>query len=475
MKTYKNGIFTLLFLITITSAALAYMGASESSVSTSSQHNSGNGTDGTISMHTALTQDKVMVGSDGNVAVALTLSAQNVPPSVKENMQPVDLVVVLDRSGSMNGQKINDAKSAVIDLLYRLTSQDRISIITYSNGVELLSPLVHVTNAGRENLAALVHRIGSGGGTNLGGGLNSGIATLMLPPETNRQRKVILISDGLANHGITSPAALGAMAANGAEYNIAVSTVGVGYDFNEILMTTIADHGAGNYYFLENPEAFARVFKKEFETTRNVAAGGIEIRIPLRDGLQLLSAGGFPIKTKNNVAVLRPGDLLAGQQRTIFLSYRVATNQERNFSLGDIEVHYIQDGNSKVISAPRELSIACVKNEQEVIASIDEDVWSEQVVKEDYNRLKSNVADAIRTGKKEDALQAIEEYETRTTALNSSVESGRVSENLEKDVEALRQSVHSTFAGAPAAVAEKKKQHAKSLQYESYQVRRDKK
>jgi hypothetical protein len=177
---------------------------------------------------------------------------------------------------------------------------------------------------------------------------------------------------------------------------------------------------------------------------------------------------------KNHEAVLHPGDLQAGQQRTIFLSYRVPTSQEGNFSLGNIKVLYTQDGKQKTISTAEELSIACVKNEQEVIASIDEDVWSEQVVKEDYNRLKDDVATAIRIGKKEDALQAIEEYATRTTAINSKVASGKVRENLENDVAALRQRVQTTFAGAPAAVAEKKKQHAKSLQYESYQARRDK-
>ncbi|MFW2366546.1 MAG: vWA domain-containing protein [Desulforhopalus sp.] len=475
MKTHKKGFLTIFFLIGLTGAALAYMGVSGSSVSSPPGQIAANGNERVVSVHTELAQDKVLKGSNGDVSVALTLSAENVEPALHNNIQPVDMVVVLDRSGSMNGQKINDAKSAVINLLNRLTPKDRISLITYSNGVEILAPLMYVNNSSRENLTALVHRIGSGGGTNLGGGLNSGIATLMQESGTNRQQKVILISDGLANHGITSPSALGKMAGNGSEHNLAVSTVGVGYDFNEVLMTTIADHGAGNYYFLENPQAFAKVFEKEFETTRNVAAGALEVRIPLKDGLQLVSAGGFPIKIENNIAIIRPGDLLAGQQRKIFLSYRVPTEKERNFLLGNIQVHYTHNGNSQIVSAPEELHIDCVNNRQEVIASIDEDVWSEQVVKEDYNKLKDNVASAIRVGKKEEALDAIKEYETRTTTINNSVGSGKVSQNLENDLTTLRQSVYKTFAGAPAAVAEKKKQHAKNLQYESYQVRRDKK
>ena len=175
------------------------------------------------------------------------------------------------------------------------------------------------------------------------------------------------------------------------------------------------------------------------------------------------------------MALIRPGNILSGQQRTIFLSYRVPTDLERTFSLGSIELHYQHDGNPEVAVAPEELTIACVQNQQEVLASIDETAWTEQVLKEDYSRLKENVAAAIRIGSKDEALQAIEEYEARTTTINSSVDSDKVSNNLEKDVQALRSSVQTTFAGSPAAVAEKKKQQAKSLQYESYQIRRDKK
>lgn len=475
MNRYKNGFLTILIMIGITGAALAYMDTNELSGALPHVPVKGSGGDDIIAIHSSLTQDKVMKGADGSVSVALTISAINSMVSAAEKIQPVDLVVVLDRSGSMNGQKIRDAKKAVMHLLGQLSPQDRIALITYSNGVEILSPLVQVNDASREDLSARVNRINSGGGTNLGGGLKNGIAVLRRVTSTDRQRKVILISDGLANHGITSPVELGAMAANGSEENLAVSTVGVGYDFNEVLMTTIADHGAGNYYFLENPQDFARVFEKEFKTTRTIAAGGTELRIPLKDGLQLVGAGGFPIRIEDGVAVIRPGNILAGQERTIFLSYRVPTGEERTFSLGNIELSYQHDGKQQIAVAPEELSIACVQNEQEVLASIDETVWTEQVLKEDYSRLKENVATAIRTGSKDEALQAIGEYEERTTSINSSVDSDKVSQNLEKDVKALRQSVQSTFAGAPAAVAEKKKQQAKSLQYESYQIRRDKK
>ena len=471
MKIYRKTFITILLLIGITSAAMAYIGVYEKSSSTG-VHNGGFQA---VSINTRLVQDKVLQGSDGRVAVALTLTGASRDQQMNQEIQPVDLVVVLDRSGSMGGRKIDDARMAVIQLMEQLSPEDRMAVLTYSNHVKTLSPLVWMNTANRERLSARVQNIRSGGGTNLGSGLERGIATLRLPDAGARQRKLILISDGLANQGITDPYTLGAMAAGATEHHLAVSTVGVGYDFNEILMTTIADHGSGNYYFLEDPRTIAAVFNKEFETARSVVANGLEIRIPLEDGIQLVDAGGFPIVHKENVAIIRPGEILSNQQRKLFLTFQLPTEDEHSFTLGNFDANYLHNGEKLVVTSEESLTVHCVRDPKEVVASIDSETWSEQVVKEDYSRLKEEVAKAIKKGKKAKALKTIEEYEVRNRALNDNIGSASVSQNLEEDVKSLRQNVEDTFTGAPAAIAEKKKQQAKTLQYESYRIRRDKK
>lgn len=428
-----------------------------------------------VQMDTALSQTKVLRGDSGNISLALTLVGAEAEEMVNSTVQPVDLVVVLDRSGSMGGQKINFARNAIIQLINFMGRDDRLALITYSNSVEVLSPLVHLHGGQRQYLRSLVRQVMAGGGTNLGSGLQMGINTLMDHANANRQRRVVLISDGLANQGITSPRDLGEMAARATEWGMGVSTVGVGYDFNELLMTTIADHGAGNYYFMENPHAFARIFKKEFETTRQVVAGNAELRIQLRDGVQLIDAGGYPIKMVGNIAIIKLGDLLAGQQRKLFLSYRVATAKIGSYQLGELEMSYRNGANTYQVMSDQIYQVDCIEDEKRVISSIDKEVWSEQVVKDDFNKLKNKVADAVRKGEKKEALEAIADYETRTGSLNDKVGSAEVSKNLQEDLAPLKQSVEQTFVGAPSAVAEKRKQQAKELQYESYKVRRDKK
>jgi Ca-activated chloride channel homolog len=473
MQNDKKSLWRLLGLIVAVGAVLAYVAADNNVLAGLMQPTPV--TTGPVTVDAALVQDKVLTGSEGQVAVSLTLTADQIALPEDRPVQHADLVIVLDRSGSMQGKKLQDARQAVLQLIDRLTARDRLSLVTYSDGVETVLPLVFMDGDHRNRARAAVQRIYSQGGTNLGGGLRQGIATLMRTPAAGRQRKVILISDGLANQGVTDPSALGHMAAGAVERNFAVSTVGVGYDFNEVLMTTIADHGAGRYYFLENPMAFARVFEKELQATRNVAAAGLEIRIPLKNGLQVTHAGGYPVRLEEGFAVVHPGDLLSGQQRKLFLTLKVPTDREGDIDLGTFDVSYQSNGATHHLNSGKKLNLACVADKKAVLSSIDQSAWGDQVVQEDYSRLKERVADAIRKGEKDEALKQIREYETRNRAVNDAVKSDKVAGNLARDLPDLRQSVEETFAGPPAAVAEKKKQASKALQYESYKTRRDKK
>jgi Ca-activated chloride channel family protein len=474
MSPTKKSLLTILGLITATTAALAAMGAMEADVSNRLPVPSSHPDKG-VTVTTEVVQDKVLKGADGRVTVSLNLAAARLPMLDNAPAQAADLVIVLDRSGSMEGQKLNDARQAVIRLLDQVSPADRLALVTYSNGVQTQSALVPMNEANRRQLTSTVAQVYAGGGTNLGGGLERGIDLLMRAPASERQRKVILISDGLANQGITDPMALGRMASAAVEHRFSISTVGVGLDFNETLMTAIADQGAGHYHFLENPQTFARVFETELQATRHVAAADVSIRIPMESGVRLISAGGYPIHHEKDTAVIHPGNLLSGQSRTLFLTFQVPTDVQREIVLGQVQVTYQDGDESHMVKASRPMTVACVADPAAVIASIKKDSWADQVVQEEFSRLKEAVAADIRDGDKARAQSRIQAYENRQETINTVVGSGKVAKNLTTDLPALRQRVDETFSGAPAAVAEKKKQVSKSLQYDGYQQRRDKK
>ena len=431
-------------------------------------------TAGPLTVDARLIQDKVLHRSEGIVTMALTLTAHQAHRSAADVANTVDLVVVLDRSGSMNGRKIADARQAVRRLAGDLGKQDRLALVAYDNTAVPLSGLRAMTAAHRQDLAAAIDSLQPGGGTNLGSGLRAGLDMLAATSSAGRQRKVILISDGLANQGITDLRALGRMAASALAKDWVVSTVGLGNDFNEHLLTTLADHGAGNYYYLENPAAFASVFEREYRQAVAAAASGIAVSIPTPDGIRLIDAGGYPIENRDGKAFFHPGNLRFGQTRTLYLTFKIPTDSRRVLTIAGLQVHFRSNAGPLTAAVSEPFRVACVDRPEEVMASIRKEAWAEKVLQDDFGRLKDAVANAIREGNATQAMERIESYRQEKTTINQVVASPRVAENLAQEVDALGDYVQETFSGQPDEVRSKQKKNAKSLQYEAYQKRRNK-
>jgi len=474
-KNQLKNLVLITVLILATGGAMAYSsnkpgGFFSNWISGPSRPHTGN--DEILKASGHLVQNKVLLGSDGTVGLSLTLQANDLATGDRPAARNVDMVIVLDRSGSMQGRKLENARRAVIELLSNLSAKDRFALVTYSEGVHIASGLVNVTDDNRVHLLSAVNGVRAGGGTNLGAGLQAGINMLRTPYRSNNAARVILISDGLANRGVTDPKSLSGIASAAVENEFAVSTVGVGADFNEQLMTAIADRGTGNYYYLENPAAFAAVFQKEFYNTQTASITGLKIQLPVNTGITLADAAGYPINVHNGQALFYPGNLRSGQTRKLYLTLQIPTNRQRTFELDHIQIHYQHNDQSYVTTLDESLTIACVSDQKKVYSSIDKTRWSEKVVNEDFNRLRQEVASDIKSGKKQEALKRIEKYHSEQEAVNTVVGSASVADNLDHDVKELETMVKDTFKGAPAAVQQKQKSNAKSLQYEGYRGRR---
>jgi Ca-activated chloride channel family protein len=199
---------------------------------------------------------------------------------------PTDLVVVLDRSGSMTGEKIDYARAAVLELIHQLDPRDRFALVTYSTNAELRIPLRPATVGGKSAWSNRIRNIGTGGNTNMSAGLDLAYQTISSSAAENRLARVVLISDGLANHGDSSSEGLSMRARRFAQREDVLSAVGVGADFNEYLMSTLADAGTGNYYFLESAHGLAEIFAKEFEATRETVATAVAVTLTPGEGVE---------------------------------------------------------------------------------------------------------------------------------------------------------------------------------------------
>ncbi|MBT8494747.1 MAG: VWA domain-containing protein [Deltaproteobacteria bacterium] len=206
------------------------------------------------------------------------------PDDVEE--KPLDIVVVVDTSGSMTHDgrigKVRDGLHLLVD---ELGPDDRLGIVRYSDDAEQLAPLAAVD----ETTHDIVDGLGASGYTHLSAGMQLGFQTLQEGGvDPSRQARVILMSDGLANVGVTGDEELFAMAEGYIRDGIGLTTIGVGTDFNTELMRGLAERGSGNFYFLEDAAAVSEVFLEELSFFSVPIAHDIDIRV---DGTETYRVG----------------------------------------------------------------------------------------------------------------------------------------------------------------------------------------
>jgi len=202
----------------------------------------------------------VIGSSGGRVFLQLAVSA---PEAARSARRPMNLSVVLDRSGSMSEEgKMHHAKAALCALIDRLEERDLFSLVIYDDEIEVLRHACRV--ADREHLKRIIREIEPRGWTNLGGGLQTGLELASQNARPEYVNRVVLLSDGLANRGVTDPEELWRMAACYRARGVSVSSMGVGLSFNENLMLGLAEQGGGNYYFIESSRSLASVMGREF-------------------------------------------------------------------------------------------------------------------------------------------------------------------------------------------------------------------
>jgi len=250
-------------------------------------------------------------GDSQNVVLKITLDAPLSPAHVKRPL--VNLALVLDQSGSMNGTKIEQAKAAAIEALTRLGLQDVFSVVVYDTNVHTIVPAQNARNI--QGIIHTIQQIRAGGSTALFGGVSQGAAEIRKNIENDYVHRIVLLSDGLANVGPRMPADLGRLGAALIKENISVTTVGVGTDYNEDLMAQLAQKSDGNTYFVESGFDLPRIFSAELGDVLNVVAKKVRVTITLPYNVQPVSIIGREGRIKGNKIELYMNQLYGGQEK----------------------------------------------------------------------------------------------------------------------------------------------------------------
>ncbi len=234
----------------------------------------------------------------------------------------MNLSIVIDRSGSMSGEKIRNAKKAAKHIVDNLNSDDYLSIIIYDQTVSTLHHQAHVNN--KTAIKQKIDGIQDRGSTNLMGGAMRGYKEVNKYYRSGYINRVLLLSDGLANEGITSPSQIKKIVQGKfKEDNIAISTFGVGNDYNEDLMTAMAENGSGNYYFIEKPTEIAGIFRKELNGLMEVVAQNTMLTISVPNNIQVSKVFGYPHTQRGNKVSIKLNDVFSKETKGILVKYKI--------------------------------------------------------------------------------------------------------------------------------------------------------
>ena len=278
----------------------------------------------------------VLSGSPQEVVVKIDLAA--VAHQKKSKRTPLNLAVVLDRSGSMAGAKIEKARQAAMGLVDQLAPGDIFSLIVYSDRADVLVPAQQVED--KEAVKSRIARVQPGGSTALYAGVRLGGDQLERHLSTKRINRVILLSDGLANVGPSTPRDLRQLGRALSERGIAVTTIGVGDDYNEDLMAGLAESSDANYYYVKDTEKLPAIFAKELGELLRAAAREIRIEIVCPHGVKPIGFIGWPARFEGQKAVVQFSQILPGQNRSVFLRCRV---EESVPEIARVKVNYTDE------------------------------------------------------------------------------------------------------------------------------------
>jgi len=277
---------------------------------------------------------RAIVAEPGGETDLLIRIVAGSPSGRQPKRAPVDVAFILDRSGSMGGEKIQVAKHAVDVALDRLQESDRATIVAFDDQISLLHELAHASMLNRIAMRASLYKLDARGSTNLSGGWLSGCQQLAAGGRRDdeiRLRRAILLTDGMANAGITDSAELAHHAGELRSRGIATTTLGIGQDFDEFLLAEMAEAGGGNFEYLASARQLVPFFSRELGELLATVAAGLTITVTLPYGMRGTVIGNFPHEREGKTFTISLGDVTAGE--TIDLLMHLGT---RHGNAGDL-------------------------------------------------------------------------------------------------------------------------------------------
>lgn len=290
---------------------------------------------GLIEVTTAVDRPEILAGKPGEVVLQVKVAARQ---PARAQRPPLNLAVVIDTSGSMEGQPIDSAKEAVRDVLGRLHGGDRAAIVSFGSVAEVLGAGTWDADAPPAELVEAVEKIEAAGTTDMRAGLTAALDATSAWRDQDHLSRIILLSDGKPN----DPLGLVDLATLAGSQGMAIVAFGLGIEFDEALLTEMARASGGGYKYLSGADQIAERFQSEILKLETLVARSVSVEVVPGPGIEILEVPGWDDLSPGREAVIALGDLVGGKEREVLLRLGYGErSHEARVELADVKIRYL--------------------------------------------------------------------------------------------------------------------------------------
>jgi Ca-activated chloride channel homolog len=265
-----------------------------------------------VTLEGALGNRFVAAATSGEIVARLRIGTRAPAGS---HRPPINVALVIDTSGSMDGRPIEDARAATAAFLDSLRDGDRLAVVAFHSETEVVLPSTVIDRGQLAELRARVSQLRATGTTDLAGGLRAGIEEVIRHWDAQGINRVVLLSDGVPNDA----SSVVALAQAAGERQVAITALGLGTEYDETLLAALAQRSGGRFHFVAESQAVARVFTEEVLRMTRTLARNLQLQLRPGPGVRIESVVGQPSVGADGSVRLYLGDLAEGDSRDVIV------------------------------------------------------------------------------------------------------------------------------------------------------------
>ena len=259
-------------------------------------------------------------------------------PAAGKARAPVNLAIVVDRSGSMKGTRLRNAIQGALAAVERLNDGDVVSVAAFDSKVQVVVPPTPVDAATRGRIRSEIQGITLGGDTCISCGIEEGMS--LLDRTSGRVNRMIVLSDGEATAGVRDLPGFRSIAQRAMARGTGITTIGVDVDYNERILSAIALDSNGRHYFVANDAGLESVFDSEARSLTGAVASDAEVSVELPPGVELVRVVDRTFRRSGNRVIFPLGVFAAGDTKSVLMQVRVPADREGTAPVAEVDLRF---------------------------------------------------------------------------------------------------------------------------------------